>query len=71
MQFGVRENPGRYDTLDNDNDNDNDAHSLMDLFNFCPSCTTGKHLFARSAYRGVARYHWVLLEALRWQRSGS
>ena len=24
MQFGVRENPGRYDNLDNDNDNDND-----------------------------------------------
>jgi len=25
MQFGVRENPGRYDNLDYDNDNDNDA----------------------------------------------
>ncbi|WP_295433784.1 hypothetical protein [uncultured Thiodictyon sp.] len=25
MQFGVRENPGRYDNLDNDNDNDNGA----------------------------------------------
>jgi hypothetical protein len=24
MQFGVRENAGRYDNLDNDNDNDND-----------------------------------------------
>ena len=24
MQFGVRENPGRYDNLDYDNDNDND-----------------------------------------------
>jgi hypothetical protein len=24
MQFGLRENPGRYDNLDNDNDNDND-----------------------------------------------
>jgi len=24
MQCGVRENPGRYDNLDNDNDNDND-----------------------------------------------
>jgi hypothetical protein len=24
MQFGVRENPGRYHNLDNDNDNDND-----------------------------------------------
>jgi len=24
MRFGVRENPGRYDNLDNDNDNDND-----------------------------------------------
>jgi len=24
MHFGVRENPGRYDNLDNDNDNDND-----------------------------------------------
>jgi len=24
MQFGVRENPGHYDNLDNDNDNDND-----------------------------------------------
>ena len=24
MQFGARENPGRYDNLDNDNDNDND-----------------------------------------------
>jgi hypothetical protein len=22
MQFGARENPGRYDNLDNDNDND-------------------------------------------------
>ncbi|WP_295436912.1 hypothetical protein [uncultured Thiodictyon sp.] len=44
MQFGVRENPGRYDNFDydNDNDNDNDAattrprrdkYSLMDLFN--------------------------------------
>jgi len=30
MQFGVRENPGRYDKLDydNDNDNDNDATSI-------------------------------------------
>ena len=27
MHFGVRENPGRYDNLDNDNDNDNDATS--------------------------------------------
>jgi hypothetical protein len=27
MQFVVRENPGRYDNLDNDNDNDNDAES--------------------------------------------
>ena len=25
MQFGVRENPGRYDNLDYDNDNDNDT----------------------------------------------
>ena len=25
MQFGVRENPRRYDNLDYDNDNDNDA----------------------------------------------
>jgi len=25
MQFGVRENPGRYDNLDYDNDNDNDG----------------------------------------------
>jgi len=25
MQFGGRENPGRYDNLDYDNDNDNDA----------------------------------------------
>jgi len=24
MQFGVRENPRRYDNLDYDNDNDND-----------------------------------------------
>jgi hypothetical protein len=24
MQFGVRENSGRYDNLDYDNDNDND-----------------------------------------------
>ena len=24
MQFGVPENPGRYDNLDYDNDNDND-----------------------------------------------
>jgi hypothetical protein len=24
MAFGVRENPGRYDSLDYDNDNDND-----------------------------------------------
>jgi len=24
MQFGVGENPGRYDNLDYDNDNDND-----------------------------------------------
>jgi len=24
MQFGMRENPGRYDNLDYDNDNDND-----------------------------------------------
>jgi hypothetical protein len=24
MQFGVRENPWRYDNLDYDNDNDND-----------------------------------------------
>ena len=24
MPFGVRENPGCYDNLDNDNDNDND-----------------------------------------------
>ncbi len=24
MQFGVRENPGRYDNLDYDNDNDKD-----------------------------------------------
>jgi len=24
MRFCVRENPGRYDNLDNDNDNDND-----------------------------------------------
>ena len=32
MQFGVRENPGRYVNLDydndNDNDNDNDAKSI-------------------------------------------
>ena len=30
MQFGARENPGRYDKLDydNDNDNDNDATSI-------------------------------------------
>jgi hypothetical protein len=28
MQFGVRENPGRYDNLDYDNDNDNDATSI-------------------------------------------
>jgi len=27
MQFGVRENPGRHDNLDNDNDNDNDRDS--------------------------------------------
>ena len=27
MQFGVRENPGRYDNLDYDNDNDNDNDS--------------------------------------------
>jgi hypothetical protein len=27
MRFGVRENPGRYDNLDNDNDNDNDNDS--------------------------------------------
>jgi hypothetical protein len=27
MQFGVRENPGRYDNLDYDNDNDNDNHN--------------------------------------------
>ena len=26
MQFGVRENPGRYDNLDYDNDNDNGSH---------------------------------------------
>jgi len=32
MQFGVRENPGRYDNLDNDNDNDND--------NDCTRCFT-------------------------------
>jgi len=25
MHFGVRENPGRYDNLDNDNDNENRA----------------------------------------------
>ncbi len=25
MHFVVRENPGRYDNLDNDNDNDNDT----------------------------------------------
>ncbi len=24
MQFGLREDPGRYDSLDYDNDNDND-----------------------------------------------
>jgi len=24
MHFGVRENPGRFDNLDNDNDNDNE-----------------------------------------------
>jgi len=28
MHFGVQENPGRYDNLDNDNDNDNDATSI-------------------------------------------
>jgi hypothetical protein len=28
MPFGVRENPGRYDSLDYDNDNDNDAASI-------------------------------------------
>jgi len=28
MQFGVRENTGRYDNFDNDNDNDNDAESI-------------------------------------------
>jgi hypothetical protein len=28
MEFGVRENPGRYDNLDYDNDNDNDATSI-------------------------------------------
>ncbi len=27
MQFGVRENPGRYDSLDYDNDNDNDSNA--------------------------------------------
>jgi hypothetical protein len=27
MQFGVRENPGRYDNLDYDNDNDNGPKS--------------------------------------------
>jgi hypothetical protein len=27
LRFGVRENPGRYDNLDNDNDNDNDNDS--------------------------------------------
>jgi hypothetical protein len=28
MQFGVRENPGRYDNLDYDNDNDNDNDNV-------------------------------------------
>jgi hypothetical protein len=28
MQFGVQENPRRYDNLDYDNDNDNDATSV-------------------------------------------
>ncbi|WP_295429116.1 hypothetical protein [uncultured Thiodictyon sp.] len=28
MHFGVRENPGHYDNLDNDNDNDNPAETL-------------------------------------------
>jgi hypothetical protein len=29
IQFGVRENPGRYDNLDYDNDNDNDAQGIL------------------------------------------
>jgi hypothetical protein len=28
MHFGVRENPGRYDNLDNDNDNDNEDGAI-------------------------------------------
>jgi hypothetical protein len=28
MQFGVREDPGRYDNLDYDNDNDNGAKRI-------------------------------------------
>jgi len=37
MQFGVRENPGRYDNLDYDNDNDNDNGSHRTLCPRCPS----------------------------------
>jgi len=29
MHFGVRENPGRNDNLDNDNDNDRDAEGIL------------------------------------------
>ena len=28
MHFEVRENPGRYDNLDNDNDNDNENGAI-------------------------------------------
>ena len=36
MQFGVRENPGRYDNLDNDNDNDNDNDSKAEALDSGP-----------------------------------
>jgi len=32
MQFGVRENPGRYDNLDYDNDNDNDDRGWVPTY---------------------------------------
>jgi hypothetical protein len=34
MQFGVRENPRRFDNLDYDNDNDNEAGGILEGTDF-------------------------------------
>ena len=36
MQFGGRENPGRYDKLDYDNDNDNDNDDISEPLHASP-----------------------------------